>query len=221
MVHPTCSQFYDSCWLEHTDLLTASALVDLCGRHQLVVQISPSVAERKYTTEAIVLLEVKPRSAEQTGPLKQSLLVHNPTGRDRPRSRPPSGQWTFHEAACDQGGRHLLLSSTPPPPDPQTSRQWSNDTARPRVDYVSHWLLQLSTGRPAAVDDRTTAASAERSSSTGVWTRTERARYSKPSPALLATSLLAGPVQDMLLNALDLSWQLSGVSEEHRPICCC
>ena len=32
---------------------------------------------------------------------------------------------------------------------------------------------------------------------------------------------LAGPVQDMLLNALDPSWQLSGVSEEHRPICCC
>jgi len=59
------------------------------------------------------------------------------------------------------------------------------------------------------------------SSSTGVWTRTEGACYSKPSPAPLATSPLAGPVQDMLLNAFDPSWQLSRVPEEHRPICCC
>ena len=36
-----------------------------------------------------------------------------------------------------------------------------------------------------------------------VRTWTEGACYSKPSPAPLATSPLAGPVQDMLLNALD------------------
>ena len=62
------------------------------------------------------------------------------------------------------------------------------------VDYVSHWLLQLSIGRPAAVDDRTTAASEELSSSTGVRTWTEGACYSKPSSTSLATSPLASPV---------------------------
>jgi len=125
----------------------------------------------------------------------QSLFVHYPTGRGRPRSRPPSGHWTFYEAACEQGGSHLLLSSTPPSPDPQTSRQWSNYPACPCVDYVPHWLLQLSIGRPATVDDRTTAASAERSSSTGVRIWTKGVCYYKPSPAPLATSPQASPVK--------------------------
>ena len=72
------------------------------GRYQLVVQISPSAAECQQNWSYMVRLEVKPRSAKQTGLLNQSLLVHNPDGRGRPRSRPPSGQWTFHDAACDQ-----------------------------------------------------------------------------------------------------------------------
>jgi len=69
-----------------------------------------------------------------------------------------------------------------------------------RIDYCN-----------SAVDDRTTAASTERSSSPGVRTRTEGECYSKPSSATLATSLLSGPVQAMLLNELDRSWQLCGV----------
>jgi len=40
----------------------------------------------------MVRLEVKPRSAEQTGLHNESLLVRNPTGRGHPRSRPTSGQ---------------------------------------------------------------------------------------------------------------------------------
>jgi len=55
-------------------------------------------------------------------------------------------------------------------------------------------VLELS-----AVNDCTTAASAERSGSTGVRTLTDGACYSKPFPAPLATSPLVGPVQDMLL----------------------
>ena len=144
------------------------------------------------SSEPLLFTTTTTTTSIQTGLHNQSLFVRNPTGCDRPRSRPPSGQWTFHEAAYEQGGRHLLLSSTPLSPDPQTSRQWSNDPARPRVDHVPHWLLQLSTGRPAGCRSRrphhsTTAASAERSSSTGVRTWTEVACYSKPSTAPLAT----------------------------------
>jgi len=56
--------------------------------------------------------------------------------------------------------------------------------------------LQLSTSRPAADDDRTTAANAERCGTPGLRTRAEGARqaYTKPCTAPLATSLLASPV---------------------------
>jgi len=86
-----------------------------------------------------------------------------------------------------------------------------------RIDYCNS-----AHGRPAADNDRTTAASAERSGSpAGVRTRAEGACYSKPSPAALASSLLAGPVQVVLYHALDLSWQLAGVSDEYRSFCRC
>jgi len=82
-------------------------------------------------------------------------------------------------------------------------------------------LLQLSAGRPAADNDRTTAASAERSRSPGVRTRAEGTCYCMPSAAALASGLLAGPVQVVLYHALDLSWQLAGVSDEYRSFCRC
>jgi len=43
----------------------------------------------------------------------------------------------------------------------------------------------------------------------------------KPSPAPLATGLLAGPLQAVLHNAFDLLWQLSGVHDEYRSVCRC
>jgi len=41
------------------------------------------------------------------------------------------------------------------------------------------------------------------------------------TPAALASSLLAGPVQAVLYHALDLSWQLVGVPDEYRSFCLC
>jgi len=55
------------------------------------------------------------------------------------------------------------------------SARSANDPTCPRVDHVSDRLLQLSTGRPAADNDRTTEASAERVTRYGVRTGTERA----------------------------------------------
>jgi len=68
----------------------------------------------------------------------------------------------------NQGGRHQLLPSTPPR---QIRRRVGSEvTIRLVLDHVLDRLLQLSTGRPAADNDRTTAASAERSRSPSVRT---------------------------------------------------
>ena len=84
------------------------------------------------------------------------------------------------------------------------------------IDYCNSALAGLPQSTTAPLQRVQNA-----SSLTGVRTWNEGTCYSKPCPTSLATSPLASPVQDMLLNALDPSWQLSGVSEEHRPICCC
>ena len=89
-----------------------------------MVQISPSAAERQQNRGYMVRLEVKPRLAKQTGlqdcAIKVCSSVIQPAAVVRDLGLHLDSEL---EAACEQGGRHLLLSSTQPSPDPQTSRQ--------------------------------------------------------------------------------------------------
>jgi len=169
----------------------------------------------------MVWLEVKPRSAEQTGPLiKVCSSIIQPAAVVRDLGLLMDSELSMKQhvnkvaAICYCHLRRLRQIRR---------RVGSEVTIRlvlaliiSRIDYCNSALA----GR-AAVDDHPNAVSAERSGSPGVRTRTKGACYSMPSAAALASSLLADPVQAVLYHALDLSWQLAGVPDEYRSFCRC